>query len=936
MAQRFKPQTVDQQVVTHQSSLQQVKALLDAGIGCITYLRGLFPEEAFDDHKLLAPRPPLSRSSTATDDAKAGDDAPSSVRVKKLKRGSSGEVDKLLDWLDKGATEAIEKGYLQQLIFAIYLDPNDPTNIVETYSFTFSYEMDAQGNKRPELVVQNQLSGMVISASSFSNPEAPRKVGDVKRQVQQMIKNLITSTQLLDELPRRRFLTIRLFYTDDTPAEYEPPFFKPVPTDAPKFTIATPLVSEPPDFGTLGALQTGYHGVALHSVSIAHLLDVPYDENISLEEALSRNQRDAASRSVIWDADSLAKRVTDDDLKAVSPEPLGVKDANGSLFSLEQLKATESEAMEKLRKQVGIEVDEEMFVQARGELEETLFESNLSDNENLRRAIDAADLRLPPRNGEPPTQFDPAISRQRSHRPPVPFFDETNEQYAVRTGNSQPGPSKAGSSQLAKVVEQEDEAGRSASPPADTQLLEYSQASAGHDRPFVDSSGPEPDTIKTISQPLAGVSSMQMRSKRAAPATGSTQAAPTRRRSRRHSKAGDDVCECGDGEEDGDMIQCGSCDVWKHAVCYGFTSDKDARIPDDFVCYHCRAQRVHDGSMFGEERAEEIEEGLAGLKTLAMFRRAISVIWQEGVLSMKELAARLGTDNATAAQMLKRLEKEEFVYEQVPVARRLKGKNGSQIGSHKKGPLVVDKTAKQKKRKGEYFDPGRGHELAYSLKLGDAVADDGVETNHKGATSDADPSSPAMPALASAKRDAAVLVEETPSPAAQQLSTKPSASAHALPLSKPFDTSMSMDEDDPILGSESQHQLAFSTPQDTIAPDSAAEKSETAPRQPEQAPPKPSYVPVFGKGKAKAKEVEKKQDEPCHRASSFQQTSGRDEMDVDQPAQQPFDATSSRPHAGNGKGKGRTSVEADLDSALETSTRVKRKKVSEPGGGIEV
>lgn len=38
--------------------------------------------------------------------------------------------------------------------------------------------------------------------------------------------SIITSTQLLDELPRRRFLNIRLHYTDDTPTEYEPPSFK--------------------------------------------------------------------------------------------------------------------------------------------------------------------------------------------------------------------------------------------------------------------------------------------------------------------------------------------------------------------------------------------------------------------------------------------------------------------------------------------------------------------------------------------------------------------------------------------------------------------------------------------------------------------------------------------------------------------------------------
>lgn len=34
-------------------------------------------------------------------------------------------------------------------VFAIYLDPDEPTNLVESYTFTFTYEVDAEGNKVP-------------------------------------------------------------------------------------------------------------------------------------------------------------------------------------------------------------------------------------------------------------------------------------------------------------------------------------------------------------------------------------------------------------------------------------------------------------------------------------------------------------------------------------------------------------------------------------------------------------------------------------------------------------------------------------------------------------------------------------------------------------------------------------------------------------------
>ncbi|GAA5841961.1 hypothetical protein JCM11251_001427 [Rhodosporidiobolus azoricus] len=726
MAQRLKPQQAVDQFVTVQSSLQQVKTLLDAGIGCITYLRGLFPDEAFDDRKLLAPRPPMTRAETAGNkDAKAREEGAFSVRVKQLKRGSSEEMDKLMNYLDKGATEAIEKGYLHQLIFAIYLDPEEPTNIVEAYTFTFSYETDPQGNKRPELVVQDQLSGMVISSSgNTSKPDEKRKEGEVKRQVQQMIKNIITSTQLLDELPRRRFLNVRLLYTDETPAEYEPPCFKPVAVDQPGFTIATPGCQEGPDISTLGSMSTGFHGVAVHSVSVAHVLDTAYDENISKDAALRQNRVDATTRPVVWDAEALTSSATDADARLVEPEPVAIKGDEGAVFSPNEVKNGREEAMEVLRKKVGLEADEDAVMQARGDVEESFFDSHLSDNANLRLAIVAVDPDQQQATSVASTQYDPAVSRQRSYRPPVPLFDETNEQYAERTAASQPGPPP---SQLEKVDEEEEVE----SPPAETQLLDYSQH--GGSANFADSgSGPEPDTIKTVPQaPAASGSGLKTTlpatktKKKAAPApppVAAVEPRPARKSTRNRHKMAEDACECGDKDDDGGMICCGSCDVWKHCFCYGYTSLNDPRLPDDFVCYRCRAETGKTESLLDPVREGEIEQALAELRSLALFRRALAVVWQDGVLPMKELAERLAVDNATAGQVLKRLQAEEFIYEQTP-RRSLKSKGNSQVGSLKKGPLVVDKTTKIKKKKADYFNPGRGVEQSMSSKLDVAKAD---------------------------------------------------------------------------------------------------------------------------------------------------------------------------------------------------------------------
>ncbi|GAA5888062.1 hypothetical protein JCM6882_000268 [Rhodosporidiobolus microsporus] len=961
MAQRLKPQQAVDQHVTLQSSLQQVKTLLDAGIGCITYLRGLFPEEAFDDRKLLAPRPPMTRKDTnAKEEARAKDDGPSSVRVKQLKRGSSDEVDKLMDYLDKGAAEAIEKGYLQQLIFAIYLDPEEPTNIVEAYTFTFSYETDPQGNKRPELVVQNQLSGMVISSSAGSTkPDERRKDGEVKRQVQQMIKNIITSTQLLDELPRRRFLNVRLLYTDETPTEYEPPCFKPVAVRQPGYSFATPGCDEGPDISTLGHMSTGFHGVAVHSVSVAHLLDTAYDETLSKDAALLRNRQDASSRPVIWDAETLTGSATDQDARIVIPEPVAIKNEEGELFTLEAVKTGMDDEMGELRKKVGLEYDASAVKEAKGEVEESFLDSHLSDNENLRMAIAAADPDQQHPTSAAPTQYDPVVSRQRSYRPPVPLFDETNEQYAARTalsqGLSQAGPSKngIGSSQLEAVEEEEEEV---ATPPVDTQLFEYSQYVDAAAQVVDTGSGPEPDTINTVTQQInnsaaqKAVPTTKSKKKKApAPAPVPSPARPARKSTRNRHKMADDACECGDRDEDGGMICCGTCEVWKHCSCYGYTSLEDSRLPEDFVCYRCRAEAGKNESLLDPVREGEIEEALAELRSLALFRRALAVVWQNGVLSMNDLAERLAIDNATAAQVLKRLQAEEFIYEQTP-PRRLGGKGKSQIGSLKKGPLVVDKTPKMKKKKGEYFNPGRGVEYSMSIKLDPSDADAEGEADDLACLpplTDDEPSaagpsaaSKAQPPSSSA-RAPAVLVEDSPSPAQQQ-NGRPNA----------------MDEDDPILDPStqpdgSQSLLPYSTPQETIesaqqqqtsASSPNAKKTKNPPPAPrsyheqekqQQDPPRAPYVPKFDKGKGKAKAYENKQDDPFHRATSFKQAQNPSAMLVDETIES-FTPTAATTNGKRRRSNGYEDEDHDAHGADGVISGAKRPRASEGEREIEV
>lgn len=178
------------------------------------------------------------------------------------------------------------------------------------------------------------------------------------------------------------------------------------------YSITTEQAGDPPEVGTLGAMNTGFHGcvcmlacyktlltlvtlprVTLHTLSIAHLLDVEYDENISLDECLDRNQRDAATRNVVWDADDLVESVTDEDAKLKTLEPVGIRDEQGRLRTIAEVE--HDEKLKDVRLKVGLVVDEkEQVVLPRGEADLAESSTVLSDNAALQKAVRRVALRV--------------------------------------------------------------------------------------------------------------------------------------------------------------------------------------------------------------------------------------------------------------------------------------------------------------------------------------------------------------------------------------------------------------------------------------------------------------------------------------------------------------------------------------------------------------
>ncbi|KNZ44192.1 hypothetical protein VP01_941g12 [Puccinia sorghi] len=265
--------STDAQLITSTHSLNVVKTLIHTAIGVITYLRCVTLLETFgssslhpvhrDDKSFISGESFLKNASTTIGkfmvnhvfiglvpiapkvppiimtgifpmvrrpEERVADILESSTLTEVLRKKATKSWITLWVPTEEGAMDAIQRGYLRQLLFAMYLDPNKPRDVIECYTFipfspsarfniTYSKSKDREGELIPELEVRDQLREMSlggkISVFNEADPQQSRTTcGMVKRQVQALIKNLICSTQSLSDIHGRRFLTFKLHYNE--------------------------------------------------------------------------------------------------------------------------------------------------------------------------------------------------------------------------------------------------------------------------------------------------------------------------------------------------------------------------------------------------------------------------------------------------------------------------------------------------------------------------------------------------------------------------------------------------------------------------------------------------------------------------------------------------------------------------------------------------
>ncbi|KAI5612596.1 zebrafish testis-expressed 38, partial [Silurus asotus] len=179
----------NQELRTQEQSLVFVKRMLVLAVSTITYLRGIFPEDAYRSRYLEDLCIKVLKENCTT---------PGACKIVKCCQG----IVVLFYCIECN---------LYPIFKQVHRDPDDTNHVIESYQFKFKYtdhgpQMDIIRNENIELRVTME---------------------DTKAASILLIRKLFLLMQNLDALPNDVYLTMKLYYYDDvTPSDYEPPGFK--------------------------------------------------------------------------------------------------------------------------------------------------------------------------------------------------------------------------------------------------------------------------------------------------------------------------------------------------------------------------------------------------------------------------------------------------------------------------------------------------------------------------------------------------------------------------------------------------------------------------------------------------------------------------------------------------------------------------------------
>ncbi|XP_014493807.1 meiosis-specific protein ASY1 [Vigna radiata var. radiata] len=261
-------QKVKEAEITEQDSLLLTRNLLRIAIFNISYIRGLFPEKYFNDKSV----PALE------------------MKIKKL-MPLDAESRRLIDWMEKGVYDALQKKYLKTLLFCVCEAVDGP--MIEEYAFSFSYS----DSDNQEVSMDINRTGNKKNRGAFkcnSNTEITPQ--QMRSSACKMIRTLVQLMRTLEKMPDERTILMKLLYYDDvTPADYEPPFFR----DCTGEEAYHPWEKNPLKM-EVGNVNSKHFVLALKVKSV---LDPCEDDNEGIPDDMS-NGDDSMQQNEYYDTDS--------------------------------------------------------------------------------------------------------------------------------------------------------------------------------------------------------------------------------------------------------------------------------------------------------------------------------------------------------------------------------------------------------------------------------------------------------------------------------------------------------------------------------------------------------------------------------------------------------------------------------------------------------
>lgn len=109
---------------------------------------------------------------------------------------------------------------------------------------------------------------------------------DIYKSINRLLKAVCLIVQQLEELPEVKCLTMKLYYTEKTPKNYQPPFFKSAPGESCSFADDQ-LKGQNAMSMTFGQSETPFHGIEVKMCTMK-------GKNVALPPALPQSQNFAA------------------------------------------------------------------------------------------------------------------------------------------------------------------------------------------------------------------------------------------------------------------------------------------------------------------------------------------------------------------------------------------------------------------------------------------------------------------------------------------------------------------------------------------------------------------------------------------------------------------------------------------------------------------